>query len=156
MLIAALGCLAIGVPFLIVGILSLQYREGKPFQAKVHLSGDGMITVRYKVKGKVYYKDFEWKPIHPLMRKPKVGQNVTLKGTLDNPTTIIYSRGGLESSFALKIAGIVIGAFFSLVGLFLLLLTLLPLLLGFASQNNVPEDFYNSYYGISAMIRKLQ
>lgn len=147
-------CLAIGVPFLIVGILSLQYREGKPFQAKVHLSGDGMITVRYKVKGKVYYKDFEWKPIHPLMRKPKVGQNVTLEGPLENPTRMIYSRGGLESSFALKIASIVVGGFFTLVGLFFLLLMLLPLIGGFISRNNVPDDFYSSYYGISAMIHK--
>lgn len=152
--IVAIVCLAIGVPFLIVGILSLQYREGKPFQAKVHLSGDGMITVRYKVKGKVYYKDFEWKPTNPLASKPKVGQNVTLKGTLDNPTTIIYSRGGLESSFVLKIASIVVGSFFTLIGLFFLLLTLVSLLGVFTSRNNVPDDFYNSYYGISAMILK--
>ena len=75
--IVAIVCLAIGVPFLIAGILSLQYREGKPFQAKVHLSGDGMITVRYRAKGKVFYKDFEWKPTNPLAIKPKVGQNVT-------------------------------------------------------------------------------
>ncbi|MDE7398322.1 MAG: hypothetical protein K2N06_02225 [Oscillospiraceae bacterium] len=147
-------CFAIGVPFLIVSIMSLKYREGKPFQAKVHLSGDGMITVRYKSKGKVYYKDFEWKPINPLVRKPRVGQNVTLEGPLENPTRMIYSNGGLESSFALKIVGIVIGGFFTLVGLFFLLLMLLPLIDGFISRNNVPDDFYSSYYGISAMIHK--
>lgn len=91
MWIAALICLAIGAPFLIISIMSLKYREGKPFQAKVHLSGDKMITVRYKINGKVYFKDFPWKPSHPLAVKPKRGQNVTLEGTLDNPTKIIYS-----------------------------------------------------------------
>lgn len=146
LIFAALVCFAIGIPFLIVGILSLRYREGKPFQAKVHLSGDGMITVRYKAKGKVYYKDFEWKPVSSIIRKPRVGQNVTLKGTLDNPTTIIYSRRGIESSFALKIVSIVIGSFFSLVGLFFLIMTILSFIAVFIPRNNNPYEVGTSEY----------
>lgn len=144
-LIAALVCFTIGVPFLTVSVMSLKYREGKPFQAKVHLSGDDQITVRYKIKGKVYFKEFPWQPINPLARKPKPGQNVTLKGTPENPTQMVFSRGGLESSFALKIVGLIIGGLFSLVGLFLLLLALIPLVGAFLSRNNEP-DFFDSYY----------
>lgn len=146
-LITMLICLAIGVTFLIISIMSLKYREGKPFQAKVHLSGDDLITVRYKIKGKVYFKEFPWQPVNPLARKPKPGQNVTLKGTPENPTQMIFSSGGLESSFALKIVGIVIGAFFSLIGLFFLLLALISLIGVFSARNNVPDDeFLSSYY----------
>lgn len=152
--VVGIVCLIIGTPFLIVSIMSLKYREGKPFQAKVLPSGEDTITIKYKIKGNVYIKDLPWNQPHPLAFKPKPGQNVTVKGTPDNPTGIIWSRGGIESSFALKIVGIVIGGFFCLVGAVLLLFSLFVLILSLVnSSRNIPEDFYSSYYGISAMIR---
>lgn len=146
LLIVGIVCLAIGAPFLIVSIMSLKYREGKPFQAKVLPSGEDIITVKYKINGTVYIKDLPWQQPHHLAFKPKPGHNVTVRGTPDNPTGIVWSRGGIESSFALKIVGIVIGGFFSLIGIFFVMLTLLSLIGSFISRNNVPDDFYNSYY----------
>lgn len=142
MFVVGIVCLAIGVPFLVISIKSLKYREGKPFRAKVLPSSEDIITIKYKINGTVYVKDLPWQQPNPLAFKPKPGHNVTVKGTPDNPIGIVWSRGGIESSFTLKIVGIIIGAFFSFVGLLFILLAIGS----FMSRNNVPDDFYSSYY----------